>query len=83
MKQSMVAVASDSPAIGAVIGFVILILLVAGVVTRLIVVLARRGGSGAKRDVAGPIVDSGGVQSGLYGYPSEHQDMKPEDPRMK
>lgn len=78
-SQNMVAIASDTPAIGAVIGFAILILLVIGVVTRLIVVLARRGRSGAKRDVAGPILKSAGVQSEIYGYrPAEQHDMEPE-----
>lgn len=83
MSQVMVAASTGSPAIGSIIGFAILMLLVVGILARLMVVFARRGKNGVKKEVAAPVVDSGGVQSELYGYrPIERKDSEPgERPR--
>lgn len=77
--STLVATTSGSPAIGGIIGFAILLIILLGVLVRLIVVMFRRGKDGVNEDVLGPVFKSGGVQSELYGFkPTEAQDLKPD-----
>lgn len=78
MLDRTLAAASDSPTIGGVIGFAILLIIVVGILVKLIIVLTRRGKNGVKEEVLGPVFKSGGVQSELYGFkPTEGHELKP------
>ena len=72
------AVSSDPPTIGGLIGYAILLIIVAGILVKLIIVLTRRGKNEVKEEVLGPVFKPGGVQSELYGFkPTERRDLKP------
>ena len=80
LDSTLAAASPGSPAIGGIIGFVILLIVLVGVLIRLIIVIFRRGKDGVKKEVLGPVVKSGGVQSELYGFkPTEAQDLKPDE----
>lgn len=76
--STLAATAPGSPAVGGIIGFAILLIILVGILVRLIVVMVRRGKDGVNEEVLGPVFKSGGVQSELYGFkPTEAQDLKP------
>lgn len=78
--SALVATAAGPQAIGGTIGFAILLILLVSVLVRLIVVLLRRGKNGVKKEVLGPALQSGGVQSELYGFkPTEAPDLQPDE----
>ncbi|MBM7780563.1 hypothetical protein JOD47_000731 [Arthrobacter tumbae] len=84
MWDSTIAVSSGSPAIGGIIGFAILLIIIGGILVRLVIAIFRRGKNEVKKDVLGPVFKSGGVQSELYGFkPTEAQDLQPKKRRSE
>lgn len=82
--SASVATTAGPPAIGGIIGFSILLIILVGILVRLIVVLLRRGKNRVKKEVLGPALQSGGVQSELYGFkPTEAPDLQPDERRPR
>lgn len=78
LDRTLAAASADSPTIGGMIGFAILLIIAVGILVKLIIVLTRRGKTGVKEEVLGPVFKSGGVQSELYGFkPTEGHHLKP------